>query len=602
MKRVLTLLLVLAMTLMAISVVTAQVPGPGEGGTLVWGNQRGSANLGPLVPIRCSGVDCADANSLMYPGFLGLEPSTLSFAPAGTGNVSPTVLATGWTPSEDGLTYTFTLKEGLIWNDGTPITAHDIVFTYNAIMNGDQIGLSASYGPARSSITNVVALDDYTLEVTFAAANCLALNRAALLPPLPGHAYGWTPETNDTFDWASMNGHPFDKAPTVTAGPFNFASAEPGTGVFLTYNPTYTYNELGYVPLGGVAYIDVPDYNVMLERLLAGQPDDVNFIFEPPGSILATAAANKDKVQVFQAPGTVWHYVAVNLADPTNPQNGRDENGNLIDQGHHPILGDKRVRQALQYAVDIDTILQAAQNGNATPMVSSTIPSAFSIHPTLQRRPYDLDAARKLLDEAGFTSTGDPIVAGGDGLRTCTSCLYAEPGTPMILDIMAVDQPRINAATVLQDSFAQIGIKLEVRQLDFNTMYDGNMGAQTFDLAVAGWRGGVPFNADQRSFFGVEQDIAGGGSSEYGFNFGSFYNAEFEELSEYIFSGAVKDGCDIEKIKEAAYKVQELLWEEQPYLFLYAIDAGYIASNAIVGFNPFPAQALWNVHSWYVKQ
>lgn len=578
MKRALTLLLVLAMTLMAISVVTAQeTPAAGEGGNLVWGNQRGSANIGPLVPIRCSGVDCADANGLMYPGFLGLEPSTLAFAPSGTGNVAGNVLATGWTPSEDGLTYTFTLKEGVVWNDGTPVTAQDIVFTYNAIINGDAIGLSASYGPARSDITGVVAVDDYTLEVSFASANCLSLNRAALLPPMPGHAYGWTPETNDSFDWASINGHPFDKAPAVTAGAFNFSSLEPGTGVFMVNNPTYTYNELGYVPLGSVAYIDVPDYNVMLERLLAGQADDVNFIFEPPGALLATAAT--EDVQVFQAPGTVWHYVAVNVADPANPQNGRDEDGNVVDQGNHPILGDKRVRQALQHAVDIETILQAAQNGNATAMVSSTIPSAFSIHPTLQRRAYDLDGARALLDEAGFTSTGDPLVAGGDGLRTCTSCMYAEAGTPMVLDIMAVDQPRINAATVLQDSFAQIGIQLEVRQLDFNTMYDTNMGAQIFDLAVAGWRGGVPFNADQRSFFGVEQDIAGGGTSEYGFNFGSFYNEEFEALSEYIFAGAVADGCDVEKIKEAAYQVQELLWDEQPYLFLYAIDAGYIARD-----------------------
>lgn len=599
MKRFLTFVLVLSVALTAFSAFAQEAPAAGEGGTIVWGNQRGSTNLGPLVPIRCSGVDCADMNGLMYPNFIGLDPSTLSFAPYAEGGLVSNALATSWTPSEDGASYTFTLREDLTWNDGTPITANDIVFTFNAIQNGDAIGLSSSYALARSDIASVEAVGDYEVKVTFAAANCLALNRAALLVPLPGHAYGWTPDAAE-FDWASMNGHPFDNEPTVTSGPFGFARLDRGTAVYLASNQGYADASLGYVPTEGLVYLDVPDYNVMAERLLAGQSGDVNFIFEPPGAIAKTFEGTE--MQVFGAPGTVWHYVAINTADPNDPKNGFDEDRNPVDQGFHPILGDKRVRQALQHAVDIEAIISSVQLGNATAMASSTIPTAYTIHPTLERRAFDLDAARALLDEAGWPATGEPLVEGGDGARTCVDCMYAEAGTELFLDIMAPDAPRANVATLLQATFAQLGIAVEVRQLDFNTMYDNNMGAQIFDLAIAGWRGGVPFNADQRGFFGFEQDIANGGSGEYGFNFGSYYSAEFEALSEYIFAGAVEDGCSDEAVKEAAYQVQEILWDDQPYLWLYALNSFYVARPEIANFNPYPAQGLWNIDSWYVRQ
>lgn len=599
MKQVVRLAIALVVALSAMSVFAQEAPAAGEGGTIVWGNQRGSTNLGSLINIRCSGVDCADVNGLMYPSFIGLDPSTLAFAPYTEGGPVSGALVTGWTPSEDGTQYTFTLRDDLTWNDGTPITAQDVVFTFNAIQNGEAIGLSSSYAPARNDIASVEANGDYEVVVTFNQANCLALNRAALLPPLPGHAFGWSPDATD-FDWTTLANSDANSAPKVTSGPFKFERLERGTAVYLSADQNYADAILGYVAPEGLVYLDVPDYNVMAERLLAGQAGDVNYIHEPPGSVatvLSDGGAN-----VFGAPGTIWHYVAINTADPNDPKNGFDEDGNPVDQGFHPILGDKRVRQALQHATDIEAIITGAQSGNATAMVSSTIPSAFTIHPTLERRAFDLDAARALLDEAGWKSTGAPLVAGGDGARTCVDCMYAEPGTELFLDIMAPDAPRANVATLLQASFAQLGIAVEVRQLDFNTMYDNNMGAQIFDLAVAGWRGGIPFNADQRSFFGFKQDIANGGSGEYGFNFGSYYNAEFEALSEYIFSGAVADGCAEDKIKEAAYKVQEIMWDDQPYIWLYALNSFYVARPEIANFSPYPAQGLWNIDSWYVRQ
>lgn len=134
-KALRSILLVALASLMmfagAAVIAQEEVPGPGEGGVIVWGNQRGSANIGPLVPIRCSGVDCADVNNRLYPSFIGLDPATLSLQP-GMANS----LVIGWEPSEDGSQYTFFLRDDMTWSDGTPITAYDVYFTWAAIQIG----------------------------------------------------------------------------------------------------------------------------------------------------------------------------------------------------------------------------------------------------------------------------------------------------------------------------------------------------------------------------------------------------------------------------------------------------------------------------------
>jgi peptide/nickel transport system substrate-binding protein len=172
----------------------------------------------------------------------------------------------------------------------------------------------------------------------------------------------------------------------------------------------------------------------------------------------------------------------------------------------------------------------------------------------------------------------------------------------MELSIYAPDQPRTDVAVLLQASFAQIGISLDVQTLDFNALYDDNMGAQTFDMAVAGWRGGLPFDADQRGFFGAENDIPGLGTAEYGFNFGSWYHEEWESLNEYIKDGAVADGCAPEAIQEAAYRAQEIIWEEQPYLWLYAQNSAYAVNDTVNGFAPQPLFGAWNLDTWEVAE
>lgn len=587
--RVLALVGVVLALILALGVVAAQEePDPGTGGIIIQGNTRGSANLGSFIQIRCSGVDCRDSGGLMFPSLTGLDPATLTTVGADTVDVGQ--LALNWTVSDDGMVYTFNLRQDAFWTDGEQITAEDVYFTWLAVEQGEAIELSGSYVEAQRDIESMEIVDDFTLAVTVAAPTCTVIDNMGI-PVDPAHAFGWDPSIGEDFDWTIYTEHPQNTEPTITSGPFQFSRAEPGTAIYLAANTDY------YAPTGsavfpeGFIFVDVLDDTILTERFLSFQEGEPNFVFEPPANQFESL--RDSDAQYFQASGTIWHYFAMNLADPTNAQNGFDADGNYVDQGHHPIFGDVRVRQALQSAIDIDEIIAGAQNGDATAMIAGTIPSAFSLHPTLERRPFDIATAEALLDEAGWTD------ADGDGIRECNGCMYAEDGAPMAFTLMNPQSSgREDVAVLVQAQFAAIGIEVEVQTLDFNGMYNA-IESQTYDAAIAGWRGGVPFDPDQRSFFGTEQDIFSTTGEGAGYNFPSYQNAELDEL---MASVNLVEGCDIEERKAIAYRIQEILWEDQPYLWLYSLDSAYVASPDIANFSPYAAQGRWNIDSWYVQQ
>ena len=102
-----------------------------------------------------------------------------------------------------------------------------------------------------------------------------------------------------------------------------------------------------------------------------------------------------------------------------------DEDGNVIDQGFHPIFGDVRVRQALAYAMDFDAVNQGAFFGEEVQGASNVLPTSWAYDDTLQPFPYDPAMADQLLTESGWTDSD------GDGIRECNGCLHAEEGTPL---------------------------------------------------------------------------------------------------------------------------------------------------------------------------
>ena len=569
------LLIAVAVALLG-ALVPVMAQETGQGGIIIEGNI--SADVATMNPILSSDTASQRVIGFMFPNFIGADPAAAVLAPA-----QPNSLAESWEISEDGLVYTFTLRQDMTWSDGTPITSADIMYSWAAIQAGSEgiVDVPASYiidPTGATGVVDVQAPDDYTVVVTMASPECTSLAYAASIVPAPSHVL--------TSDFSALADDEFNLAPSVTRGPFTFSEFRPGEQVSLIADPTYPAvdTELGYVAPEGFIYRTVPDQTVMVEQFLAGE---LNTIDGP--AVARRQDIRNSSATVYSYPGNAWDYLAMNLADPNNPQNAFDEAGNPIDQGHHPIFGDVRVRQALARAIDVESIIDAAVFNEGVRMTSFLIPASWAYADDLAPIPFDPEAASAMLEEAGWVDAdSDPSTP-----RVAQGALYAEDGAEFAFTLYTNEgnTRREAIGTLVQDQLAQIGIRVDFQTIDFNTLLD-IMDSQTFDTIILGWRNGYPDDPDATQLFTPASDVIGSGS-----NFTSFNSEEFTALNAEAKS---LPGCDPAERAEIYGRMQEVMQEELPYLWLFATNGMY-AANAIEGFDPYPSQMYWNVDAWSVS-
>ncbi|MBN8636986.1 MAG: hypothetical protein J0M07_16785 [Anaerolineae bacterium] len=548
----------------------------GQGGIIIEGNL--SADVATMNPIMSSDTASSRVIGFMFPGFIGADPAAAVLAPA-----QPNSLAESWEISEDGLTYTFTLRQDMTWSDGTPITSADILYSWEAIKAGAEglIDVPGSYiidPTGATGVLDVQAPDDYTVVVTMASPECTSLSYAASIVPAPSHVL---PE-----DVSTLGDSEFNLNPTVTRGPFTFGEFRPGEQVSLVNDPTYPAVDtvLGYVAPEGFIYRSVADQNVMVEQFLAGE---LNVIDGP--AVARRQDIRNSSATVYSYPGNAWDYLAMNLADPNNPQNAFDEAGNPIDQGNHPIFGDVRVRQALARAIDVESIIDAAVFNEGERMTSFLIPASWAYADDLAPIPFDPEAAAAMLDEAGWVDAdNDPATP-----RVAQGSMYAEDGAEFVFTLYTNEgnTRREAIGTLVQDQLAQIGVRVDFQTIDFNTLLD-IMDSQTFDTIILGWRNGYPDDPDATQLFTAVSDVIGAGS-----NFTSFNNERFTELNAQAKS---LPGCDPAERAAIYGEMQQIMQDELPYIWLFATNGMY-AANSIEGFDPYPSQLYWNADAWSVS-
>jgi peptide/nickel transport system substrate-binding protein len=553
--------------------VLAQDSGEGgQGGIIIDSTFGGDPTS--LNPILCQDTTCADLAGLMYPALVSVDPETAQFRKSG-----PAAIAKDWTISPDGKVYTFTLRDDYKWNDGTPVTGQDFVYSYQAIASGKLSPNPAGF--ILDSITNVESPDPQTVVITFKQADCRALNFAGSVFPLPSHKL--------TTDFEALNTDAYNLGPDVTAGPFKFSEFRPGEQVSVVADQNFKDAELGYVSPEGYILKQVPDATVMVEQFLAGE---TNFIDAPTVSRRSDVrqAGTEGKKQVYAYPGNFWDYLAFNLADPKNPQNGLDANGNPIDQGHHPIFGDKRVRQAIARAVDIDAMIKAAVFGEGERMTSGIIPASWAYNKDLAPIPYDVEAAKKLLDEAGWIDDDN----NPDTPRIAKGAMYAKDGTPLRFTMLGNEGNTRRAAEgqLIQDQLKRVGIDAQYQAIDFTTFQE-IQNSQTFDVVMLAWQQGYPDDPDQTQLFTPVADVVGSGN-----DFTSYNNPEFTKLNE---QARTLPGCDPAERKKLYDQMQVILQEDVPYLWMYAINGMYSADASVKGFGPYPSNKWWNIDTWNIQ-
>lgn len=566
--RYLVLGVAVAMLIALIIPVSAQDVQPGQGGVIIEGNFGGDpANLNPILANDTSSNRII---SLIYPALIGVDPATALYR-----KDDPAALVKDWSVSDDGKVYTFTLRDDWKWNDGTPITSADVLYTWNAYVEGGKGVVDTAGVYLLDIIDKVEAPDPQTFVVTFKQADCTAIGSAAGLTPVPSHVL--------PADYTQLNDAEFNLDPTVTQGVFNFSQFVPGERVSLVANQDYPGAINGVVLPEGWVYKSVADQTVLTEQFLAGE---TNVIDGPPVNRRSDLRADAN-TNVYSFPGNAWDYLALNFADPTNPQNALDDKGNPIDQGHHPLFGDPRVRQAISLAINVDDIIKGAVFGEGDRMASTMIPASWAYDKTLAPIPFDPAQAAKLLDEAGWIDDdNDPTTP-----RVAKGAMYAPDGTKasFVLYTNEGNSRRGAIGTIVQDELKQIGIAVDFQAIDFNTLLD-IMDGQTFDAFILGWRNGYPDDPDQTQLFSTTSDVVGSGSNNV-----SYSNPELDKLME---QARALPGCDpVERAKIYA-QIQAITQKDLPYVPLYTIAGMYAARNEVTGFSPYPSQMYWNVETW----
>ncbi len=329
--------------------------------------------------------------------------------------------------SADGTVITLRLRDDIVWSDGEPITSEDFAFTYEMTVN--PANAVASVSPY-DLISSLETPDERTVVMTFSEpyAAWMATLWHGLLP---AHILRPVFEEEGTLDNAAWN-----REPTVSCGPFNFAEWESGSFARFVANDKYW---LGRPNIDEIFFRFVPDDASQVAALQAGEGDLGTFISY--SDIPTLEAAGVEMINVFSGYNEGIYF--------------------RLDDLGHPALQDVRVRQAIALATDRASLCEdlllgltqpAATYWDNTPWVDPTIPGPW---------PYDPARANALLDEAGWIDTN------GDGTRD-------KDGVELVLDYGTTTREiRRDVQAVLQQQLAAVGIGTNLLNADADLYFSG---------------------------------------------------------------------------------------------------------------------------------
>ncbi len=518
-----------------------------------------------LNPYIATQTAAGEANQFIIEGLLGVDPD---------GNRFPVLakevpsLENGLV-SEDGMTITYNLREGVVWSDGEAFTCDDVLFTFEAITNPDSGAVSTT---GYDQIESVTCTDDNTVVVQYAEfyAPYLALFTAIM----PRHA------TGDPID---MTNWEYNRLPVGT-GPFVVAGWDSGDQIRLEANANY--RDYPDKPLVAKVIIRIiPSREVGKALITSGEIDILWDLIEAD----VPEFADNPAVIANTRPSPATERLLLNLGDPTLDATD-DPVGNP-----HPILGDVRVRRALQAGVDKQLIVDELLFG-ATTVGSRELNIGWAAC-SIEASAYDVDQGNALLDEAGFTDED------GDGVRECHGCQYAEEGTPLSLKFQTTtgNQLREEAQQLIIAMLREIGVDLIIENVPSSELFGSWANGAfrkhgNFDILMYTTSGGIDPQSHMLGYFHQDKMPleANGGT---GFNYSRWVNEEASAALDA--AGATPD----EATRIAAYQtVCDAIAEEVPHIYLYDRGDIHLSRSHILNFdvNPWDNQS-WNAAEWDVE-
>jgi peptide/nickel transport system substrate-binding protein len=429
MKRVISTVLAAGLLLGASSAVLAVE----RGGTLAYGRYADSLFLEPV--LNDGNVDIWVLTNLYDTLILptddgqGLEPG----------------LATDWKVSDDGLKVTLTIRDGIKFSDGSPITLDDIKWSLERASKPD----NGIWQFLVDSIASVATEGTNTVVITLKHPDPAILSALTVFNTgiMPQKLFEAEPGATDAEKAKAFAEHP------VGSGPFMFKSWDKGSDMKLVKNPYYWAKGEDGKPLpylDGIDFQVIPDDATRILKLQSGELQGGEFI--PYARVAELKASGNINMVLF--PSTRVEDMILNV----RPQ---------IDGKDNPLSNEK-VRQALNYATNKDAIIQIVTHGVGTPL-TSFMSSATPLHSgDKPLYPVDVAKAKQLMADAGFAN-----------------------GFEMNLLTLAGNQDEVGIGTALQQMWQAIGVKLNLQQVDNATrtdlyrrgVFDARLGAWTDDIA-----------------------------------------------------------------------------------------------------------------------
>ena len=467
-------------------------------------------------------------------------------------------LAESWETTPDGRTITFTLRSGLTWHDGEPLGATDVLFTLERLRNLP-LTTTALLADLRY-ISGATAPTSATVVITLTSRFAPILSALAV-PVLPRHLL-------EERDIGSLN---FWDLP-VGSGPFKLGERRPGESVVLERFDGY---QRGAPLLDRVAFVLAPDPVVAGQASAGGQLLLAELPWGAQGEIAVAT------------PGALLG---------SYPENGFFFLGFNLREGHP--FADVRVRRALALAVDLPRLVELATNGQGLPIASSALPGSWADITPAPSGGSDFDAARALLDEAGWTLPAGATIRQREGI-TLTAQLY----------VRGDDERRVRAARRIAEAAAPIGIQIDVVPADFQTVLLARYAPPfDFDLLLGSWSNGAGdpdfsdsafYDPDDFALFHSSQLIQGDADARSTRNFVGFSDPAYDNQAQ-----AARQLYNLDERLAAITQTQARLAEELPYLFLWVDRLPVALSGRLTTLdgpiNLGTAQYLWNIERWYL--
>jgi peptide/nickel transport system substrate-binding protein len=464
-------------------------------------------------------------------------------------------LAERYEVSDDGLVYTFKLRQGVTFHNGDPFSADDVVKTWEMIVNPKFPAWSRQ---GWEKIDKIEVPDPATVVVTTSEIYAPFLSNIAA----GSFNNGVIAPVRQLKKDPERFGREFARSPIGT-GPLRFVERDGDDVVLERFQDYWGAN----AKLSGVKVRAFPGQDEQLAALKAGEIQvaaRVGTLSAP----LVDEALGLDGLAVLEYAGLTWGHV---------------------DLKQIGFLRERTVRQALDFATPSQRIIDEALGGRAIRAFADQAPGSWAYDTNVKPRPYDPAKAESLLANAGLT-VGDDGVRARDGERFVIE-LWGDEGDPQA--------PRI--LELIAESWNAIGVRTTTKLAPAGTLW-GPMGYQFSDRMTGGYYRWPVFNDPDDMYFWHSSQIptspTGGGGNFPAF----FYQYSFQKQIDDLTSRAAAE-TDQAKRKDLYFEIQALLHKEVPVLFLFW-DMGYsAAAENVGGFWPSAfTYLLWNVREWYVTE